>query len=115
MRHRDDKEGCRFGRKKCAHTFSIQAVFSDEDAPLFGGECHYYCKFRDYIAEGSGANTNKDFSNFLDISIKSVLETVNILYFALLRKYISETKQKELYKEAETLIRKKRAFKKTLR
>ena len=67
------------------------------------------------IAEGSGANTNKDFSNFLDISIKSVLETVNILYFALLRKYISETKQKELYKEAETLIRKKRAFKKTLR
>ena len=67
------------------------------------------------IAEGSGANTNKDFSDFLDISIKPVLETVNILYFALLRKYISETKQKELYKEAETLIRKTRAFKKTLR
>ena len=46
MRHRDDKEGCRFGRKKCAHTFSMQALFSDEDASLFGGECHYYCKFR---------------------------------------------------------------------
>jgi len=67
------------------------------------------------IAEGSGANTNKDFSNFLDISIKSTLETVNILYFALLKKYISEAKQKELYNEAEKLIRKIRAFKKSLR
>jgi hypothetical protein len=37
-------------------------------------------------------------------------ETVNILYFALLRKYISEIKQKELYKEAETLIKKVKAF-----
>ena len=67
------------------------------------------------IAEGSGANTNKDFSCFLDISIKSALETVNILFFALLRKYISETKQKELYEEAEKLIRKIRAFKKGLK
>jgi four helix bundle protein len=67
------------------------------------------------IAEGSGANTNKDFSCFLDISIKSALETVNILYFAFLRKYINETKQKELYEEAEKLIRKIRSFKKTLR
>ena len=32
------------------------------------------------IAEGSGG-TNKDFCNFLTISIKSVLETVNILQF----------------------------------
>ena len=67
------------------------------------------------IAEGSGANTNKDFSCFLDISIKSTLETVNILYFAFLRKYINEAKQKELYEEAERLIRKIRAFKNTLK
>lgn len=66
------------------------------------------------IAEGSGANTNKDFSNFLDISIKSALETVNILFFAKLRKYIDEVNQKDLYEEAEKLIRKIRAFKKRL-
>ena len=67
------------------------------------------------IAEGSGANTNRDFSCFLDISIKSSLETVNILYFALLRKYINETQQKDLYEEAEKLIRKTRAFKRGLK
>lgn len=67
------------------------------------------------IAEGSGASTNKDFSCFLDISIKSALETVNILHFALLRKYTNEAQQKELYKESETLIRKIRAFKKILK
>jgi len=66
------------------------------------------------IAEGSGASTNKDFRSFLDISIKSTLETVNILYFALLRKYISKAQRIELYEEAEKLIRKIRAFKKTL-
>lgn len=66
------------------------------------------------IAEGSGANTNKDFSNFLDISIKSALETVNILYFAKSRKYIDEANRKDLYEEAEKIIRKIRAFKKRL-
>ncbi len=66
------------------------------------------------IAEGSGANTNKDFSNFLDISVKSTLETVSILYFALERKYIVEEKRKELYEEAEKIIRKIRAFKNKL-
>jgi len=67
------------------------------------------------IAEGSGASTNKDFRSFLDISVKSTLETVNILYFALLRKYISEKRRVRLYEEAEKLIRKIRTFKKTLR
>ena len=67
------------------------------------------------IAEGSGASTSKDFRSFLDISIKSTLETVNILYFALLRRYISKKQRVTLYEEAEKLIRKTRAFKKTLR
>ena len=67
------------------------------------------------IAEGSGASTNKDFRSFLDISIKSTLETVNILYFAQLRKYVAKQRRVELYENAEKLIRKIRAFKKTLR
>ncbi len=66
------------------------------------------------IAEGSGS-TNKDFCNFLTISIKSVLETVNILKFAESVNYIKREKVEEMYKEAETLIRKITAFKNTLK
>ena len=66
------------------------------------------------IAEGSGATSIKDFASFLDISIKSVLETVNILYFARDRNYITEDEMKRLYSEAETLIKKIRAFKNKL-
>ena len=67
------------------------------------------------IAEGSGASTDKDFCSFLDISVKSALETVNILYFAKIRGYINEEKRLELYENAEKIIRKIRSFKKTLR
>jgi len=67
------------------------------------------------IAEGSGASTNKDFCFFLDTSIKSTLETVNILYFAQIRKYLTEEKRLKLYEEAEKIIRKIRSFKRTLR
>jgi four helix bundle protein len=67
------------------------------------------------IAEGSGASSNKDFRSFLGTSIKSTLETVNILYFALLRKYITNNLRGLLYEKAEKLIRKIRAFKKTLK
>jgi four helix bundle protein len=65
------------------------------------------------IAEGSGG-TKKDFSNFLNIAVKSVLETVNILHFAESIGYIDLSKKDDLYREAETLIRKIRAFKNTL-
>ena len=65
------------------------------------------------IAEGSGG-TDKDFCNFLNISVKSVLETVNILHFAQELGYINSTTKEEHYKEAETLIKKIRAFKKVL-
>lgn len=67
------------------------------------------------IAEGSGASTNKDFCSYLNTAIKSSLETVNILYFAKIRKYINEEVRIGLYEDAERLIRKIRAFKQTLR
>lgn len=66
------------------------------------------------IAEGSGG-TDKDFSNFLNVSVKSTLETVNILNFAKEQNYISEKIRLELYIEAEILIKKIRAFKNSLR
>jgi len=65
------------------------------------------------IAEGSGG-TSKDFANYLNMAIKSTLETVNILYFAKEQEFIKEKQRKELYNEAEKLIRKTQAFKKAL-
>jgi len=41
------------------------------------------------IAEGSGSNSIKEFKNFLNISIKSTLETVSMLFFVKERNYIS--------------------------
>ena len=65
------------------------------------------------IAEGSGSATNKNFSSFLDISIKSTLETVNILYFAKKRNYVVEHERQVLYDKAELLIKQIRSFKNT--
>jgi four helix bundle protein len=48
------------------------------------------------IAEGSGSPTSKGFSAFLDISIKSTLETVNILFFATRRNYIKKNKNRNV-------------------
>jgi four helix bundle protein len=63
------------------------------------------------IAEGSGSSSKKDFSHYLDISIKSIYEVVSHLYIAREQKYIDEQVRKELYDEAETLVRKIKAFK----
>lgn len=66
------------------------------------------------IAEGSGCGSSKGFISFLNISIRSTLEVVNILMFAESQGYISKDKREDLYQEAEVLIRKIRAFKTTL-
>jgi four helix bundle protein len=65
------------------------------------------------IAEGSGG-TKKDFSNFLNIAVKSIFETVSILYFAQEINYVSLAERKTLYDEAETLIKRIRAFRNSL-
>jgi len=66
------------------------------------------------IAEGSGSNTKKDFSHYLDIFIKSIFETVSHLYLANQQGYISEQQRKSLYDEAEILVKKIQSFKKWL-
>ncbi len=66
------------------------------------------------IAEGSGAGTKKDFSHHLDISIKSIFETVSHLHLANQQDYISEQQRKSLYDEAEVLVKKIQSFKKWL-
>lgn len=67
------------------------------------------------IAEGCGSNTLKDFSNYLDISIKSLYETVSQLYFAKERGYINDRELGVLYAEAEILVKKIQSFKKSIR
>lgn len=67
------------------------------------------------IAEGSGASTKRNFCSFLDISISSVLETVNLLCFAGKRRYITEEERLRLYNKAELLVKKTRSFKNSLK
>ena len=66
------------------------------------------------IAEGSGGTT-KDFSNYLDIAVKSTLETVSCLRLAQELGYIDKSILDEMYSQAEVLIKRIRAFKKTLK
>jgi four helix bundle protein len=66
------------------------------------------------IAEGSGATSLKDTVHYLDIAIKSTLETTSQLALALELKYISENEKEESYEYAEKIIRKMRAYKKYL-
>ncbi len=49
------------------------------------------------IAEGSGSTTKKEFKKFLDIAIKSSLETVSQLLFAIKLGYLNEIVVNPLY------------------
>lgn len=67
------------------------------------------------IAEGSGSSSKKDFTHYLDISIKSSYETVSHLYLAKQLNYLSEKDRISLYEEAEILVKKIQSFKNWLR
>jgi four helix bundle protein len=67
------------------------------------------------IAEGSGSATTKDFCNFLDIAIKSTIETVSQLKFAVEMGYMKESETNELYDYAETLVKRIQGLKKYLK
>lgn len=67
------------------------------------------------IAEGTGSSTEKDFAHFLDIAIKSSIETVSQLMFGKEMKYFSEESIKPLYQQAELLIKRIQSLKKSLK
>lgn len=67
------------------------------------------------IAEGSGSSTKKDFCNFLDISIKSTLETVSQLILAKELGYLRNDQYQKLYQDSELLIKRIRGLKKYLK
>ena len=48
------------------------------------------------IAEGSGRNSDVDFSRFLEISYGSLMEVISQLYLALDEKYIKEVQMQEI-------------------
>ena len=67
------------------------------------------------IAEGSGSGTVKDFKNYLDISTKSIMESVSQLLLAEKRRYITSSRRGELYTKAEKLVKMIRSFKNKLK
>lgn len=66
------------------------------------------------IAEGSGSSSDKDFSHYLDIAIKSTFESVSHLRIAKDQGYITDEVLGDFYEEADHLARRIRAFRKTL-
>ena len=65
------------------------------------------------IAEGS-ATSSARFKNYLDISVGSAMETVNIIFFACELKYFDSKVKDIMYEKGEKLIRKMRSFKMSL-
>ena len=57
------------------------------------------------IAEGQGRRTDKDFANFLNMSLGSIAETKSHLYLALDLAYISQNHFDELYEKLDEIGR----------
>ena len=67
------------------------------------------------IAEGSGSESKKDFSNFLNFARRSTFEVANILIILQRRNLINIDKLDFLLDKLDHLCRKISLFKKTLR
>ncbi|MFX0202265.1 MAG: four helix bundle protein [Candidatus Hodarchaeota archaeon] len=67
------------------------------------------------IAEGSGSNSDKEFSRYLDIAKKSTFENANILMILDRRKLINEVEKNNLLEKLDHLSRKIMNFKKKLK
>jgi len=66
------------------------------------------------IAEGSGSNSDREFSRFLDYSHRSCFENANILIVLHRRKYISDEQLNFFLEELNKLARKINSFQKYL-
>lgn len=66
------------------------------------------------IAEGSIGQTNREQQRFLGYSIRSCGEVVNCLYLAKRRKYIPDSRFREVYDFIDSLIQKLQAFRNSL-
>lgn len=66
------------------------------------------------IAEGSTGATNKQFSSFLGIAIRSGIEVVSCLYTGKERKLITEGDFRKYYNEVSVIIRMTQALRKSI-
>jgi four helix bundle protein len=57
------------------------------------------------IAEGQGRRTDKDFANFLNMSLGSISESKSHIYFALDLNYIDQTQFDALYEKFDEIGR----------
>ena len=67
------------------------------------------------IAEGSGSNSKREFSNFLNIARRSTFENANVLIVIEKRKLVNESEVIVLLQKLDRLCRKITNFQKTLR
>ncbi len=67
------------------------------------------------IAEGSGSNSKREFSNFLNIARRSTFENANVLIVMEKRKLMIETEVTVLLQKLDRLCRKITNFQKSLR
>ena len=92
----------------------IKSFPSDEKFSLIGQLNRSTSSIPDNIAEGSGATSVKDFSNYLQTSVKSIYESVSQLYRAWRRGYITNEQRAYFYEKAKTLVAKISAFKQSI-
>ena len=67
------------------------------------------------IAEGSGSDSKKDFSKFLNIARRSTFENANVLIILEMRGLISEETRDRLLDRLDQLCRQITSFQKTLK
>lgn len=67
------------------------------------------------IAEGSGSNSKREFSSFLNIARRSTFENANVLLVVEKRKLMNEQEVTTLLQKLDRLCRKITNFQKTLR
>jgi four helix bundle protein len=67
------------------------------------------------IAEGSGRNSDADYSRFIQIAIGSVNEIVTLLSICLDQKYITKAEQEAFYAKCEVLSKMLFAFRNYLK
>jgi four helix bundle protein len=67
------------------------------------------------IAEGSGSDSKKDFSNFLNFARRSTFENANVVIILRMRGLISEETQDRLLDRLDQLCRQITSFQKTLK
>lgn len=67
------------------------------------------------IAEGSGSNSKRDFSHFLNVAKRSTFENANIMIVLEKRRLVSEPAMSKMIQRLDHLCRKLTNFQKSLR